>query len=164
MSSRRRALKTAAGAAAVLPVLGQHQHAPDTSAASAYKAKWASAEEMKQLAAVCDMIIPRTETPGASDAKVQEYIDYALAGDPSGQTQLRDGLRWLFALPDAERLPALRKASETPASTEGRFFRRMKDLTIDGYYQSREGLVTELGWQGNTFLAEFPGCAHPEHQ
>jgi hypothetical protein len=24
-------------------------------------------------------------------------------------------------------------------------------------------LKTELGWHGNTFLAEFPGCDHPEH-
>jgi hypothetical protein len=24
--------------------------------------------------------------------------------------------------------------------------------------------VTELGWKGNTYLASFPGCNHPEHQ
>ncbi|MDP8981634.1 MAG: gluconate 2-dehydrogenase subunit 3 family protein, partial [Acidobacteriota bacterium] len=40
----------------------------------------------------------------------------------------------------------------------------LKDLTINGYYGSREGLVTELGWHGNTYLAAFPGCTHPEHQ
>jgi hypothetical protein len=40
----------------------------------------------------------------------------------------------------------------------------IKDLTIDGYYSSLEGLVGELGWKGNTYLPEFKGCTHPEHQ
>ena len=39
-----------------------------------------------------------------------------------------------------------------------------KDLTIEGYYTSKPGLTVELGWNANTFLAEFQGCAHPEHQ
>jgi hypothetical protein len=40
----------------------------------------------------------------------------------------------------------------------------MKDMTIDRYYSSREGLSQELGWHGNTYLTEFKGCTHPEHQ
>ena len=35
-----------------------------------------------------------------------------------------------------------------------------KDLTIDHYYATEVGLVKELGYQGNTYLAEFPGCEH----
>jgi gluconate 2-dehydrogenase gamma chain len=39
-----------------------------------------------------------------------------------------------------------------------RFFRVLKNLTADGYYTSRAGLVEELGYQGNTMLAQFPAC------
>ena len=39
-----------------------------------------------------------------------------------------------------------------------RFFRLMKNLTADGYYTSRIGLLDELGYTGNTALLEFPSC------
>ncbi len=37
-------------------------------------------------------------------------------------------------------------------------------MTIDGYYTSAIGIHKELEYKGNTALAEFPGCTHPEHQ
>ena len=43
-----------------------------------------------------------------------------------------------------------------------RFFRLLKNLTADGYYTSRIGLIEELGYKGNTFLAAFPACSIPE--
>ena len=51
----------------------------------------------------------------------------------------------------------------TPRQDEP-FFTTMKGLTVDGYYTSEAGLKQELGWHGNTFLTEFKGCDHPEHQ
>jgi hypothetical protein len=165
MKSRRQALRTAATAVVALPVLGQHQHSSAAPASAApYKAKWASAEEMRALAEVADLIIPRTETPGASDAKVHEYIDYALSGDPKRQATIRTGLKWFRGVPADKRLAALQTASDNPRTPNGRFFQMMKELTIDGYYQSREGLAGELGWKGNTYLPEFKGCTHPEHK
>jgi hypothetical protein len=44
-----------------------------------------------------------------------------------------------------------------------RFFRLVKNLTADGYYTSRVGLLQELGYSGNTALARFPACTVPEH-
>jgi len=44
-----------------------------------------------------------------------------------------------------------------------RFFRLVKNLTADGYYTSRAGLIDELGYTGNTVMARFPGCTVPEH-
>lgn len=44
-----------------------------------------------------------------------------------------------------------------------RFFRLVKNLTADGYYTSRAGLIDELGYRGNTALARFPSCTVPEH-
>ena len=44
-----------------------------------------------------------------------------------------------------------------------RFFRLIKNLTADGYYTSRVGLIEELGYSGNTFRPSFPQCTVPEH-
>jgi hypothetical protein len=43
------------------------------------------------------------------------------------------------------------------------WFTAMKNLTADGYYTSKAGLIDELGYNGNTVLAEFPACEIPEH-
>ncbi len=42
-------------------------------------------------------------------------------------------------------------------------FKLLKDMTVDYYYSTEAGLVTELGYKGNTYLSDFPGCTHPEH-
>ncbi len=44
-----------------------------------------------------------------------------------------------------------------------RFYRLVKNLTADGYYTSRVGLLEELGYSGNRALAQFPPCTVPEH-
>ncbi len=49
-----------------------------------------------------------------------------------------------------------------PADVPVGFFRLLKNLTADGYYTSRIGLLDELGYKGNTVLAAFPSCAVPE--
>ncbi len=53
-------------------------------------------------------------------------------------------------------------SSDDPASSV-RLFRLIKNLTADGYYTSRIGLVDELGYTGNTALASFPSCTVREH-
>ena len=165
MPSRRKILQSAAGAVTAFPILAEpHQHAGSTPAAGTYKPKWATPAEMNQIAALADILIPRTDTPGASDAKVHEFIDYTLSTDTKRIAEMRGGLKWFAAIPAAGRIEALKKAEASPRTKEGRFFRLFKDLTVDGYYSSREGLVTELGWSGNTYLPEFKGCTHPEHQ
>jgi hypothetical protein len=51
----------------------------------------------------------------------------------------------------------------SPAEVPVRFFRLLKNLTADGYYTSRVGLLDELGYKGNTALPAFPSCTVPEH-
>jgi gluconate 2-dehydrogenase gamma chain len=56
--------------------------------------------------------------------------------------------------------------AESPMSQSDvpvRFFRLLKNLTADGYYTSRVGLLDELGYKGNTALLKFPSCTVPEH-
>jgi hypothetical protein len=165
-------------AAAVSPPLGaQHQHAELTlHAAAAYKVKTLTSDEMAGVTRLCDLIIPRTETPGASDAGVPEFIDRRLTASPNLAATFRLGMARLdsvstrrfgakfIQLPSERQINILTSISNAPDTDLGRFFRLAKDLTIDGYYASHSGLVEELGWHGNTFLTEFKGCTHPEHQ
>jgi gluconate 2-dehydrogenase gamma chain len=52
---------------------------------------------------------------------------------------------------------------ESDPRLPSRFFRLVKNLTADGYYTSRAGLLEELGYAGNTALGRFPVCSVPEH-
>ncbi len=65
--------------------------------------------------------------------------------------------------PPARPVSAARVARETYPDLPVQFFRLVKNLTADGYYTSRVGLLAELGYVGNTALARFPACAVPEH-
>ena len=53
---------------------------------------------------------------------------------------------------------------EHPSTPEERFFVAAKRATVDGYYTSAIGIHQDLEYQGNTAVAEFPGCTHAEHK
>ena len=55
--------------------------------------------------------------------------------------------------PPRPRRPADRSSPARPSSSGS-----IKNLTADGYYTSRAGLLEELGYTGNTVLAAFPAC------
>lgn len=127
---------------------------------AAARPKALNASEFETLGELVEMIIPRGETPGARDAGAHLIIDSMLASQRARAASFRKGLAPFLKLDNAkrlERLTALQAARDS-------FFRTLKDMTIDAYYSTREGLVTELGWSGYTALAEFKGCTHPEHQ
>ncbi len=160
-STRREALVILAGAA---QARAQHQHSEEATVQSLkdapYKPKILTPGEMELVAKLSDLIIPRTDTPGASDTGVPEYIDRHL-GISADAAMFRRGLAEFAALAEQRRLARMTEISNEAGNP---FFRMLKDLTIEGYYSSRAGLVEELGWHGNTFLSEFKGCTHPEHE
>jgi hypothetical protein len=129
-----------------------------------------TAPELATLTALVDTIIPRTDTPGASDAGVPAFIDRRLAANPELAARFREGIQALDAAARSQfqaAFPALtpvQRIELLTARAEDPFFRLVKGFTVDGYYTSRDGLAGELGWHGNTFLTEFKGCTHPEHQ
>lgn len=167
-TTRREALILIATAAPSLNAQ-QHQHSEDPPATNTtYKPQTLTPAEMAFVAILSDLIIPRTDSPGASDAGVPEFIDRRLTASPNLAASFRHGMSLLdpdFTHLSAERqIAVLTEISNAPDTERGRFFRLAKDLTIDGYYSSHAGLVEELGWHGNTFATEFKGCTHPEHQ
>ena len=170
---RRDALVTIAAAAAATPVPGQtqqqhkHEGMVDIKPPAVYRPKFFTAEEFEAMAVLVDLIIPRTDTPGARDASAHRIIDSSVR--PPQQAAWREGLKWIAGqrfttFPQEQQIAILRKASTEKDTIGGRFFRLLKGATIDAYYSTREGLVQELGWNFNTFLPEFKGCTHPEHQ
>jgi selenocysteine lyase/cysteine desulfurase len=134
--------------------------------------------EWERVGKLADLIIPATDTPGAVAAGVPQYIDQVMTANPENRGLMRAGLEWIeerarelfsesFAKLSEERQiqilqPLSDEADRHPrAAAEDlpvRFFRTLKNLTADGYYTSRAGLVQELGYQGNAMLAQFPAC------
>lgn len=163
--TRREVLVTiAATGAAAAQTQAPHQHpGHDETAGGApanAKPKVLSAGEFSTLGELVDMILPRTDTPGAKDAKAHLIIDGILAGQSTKAAAFRKGLAPFVPLNNTKRLQRMTAlhASKDP------FFTTLKEMTIDAYYSTPEGLVTELGWSGYQAMAEFKGCTHPEHQ
>lgn len=124
---------------------------------------------MARLALLSDLIIPPTETAGSAGAGVPAYIDLVASGNEEQGKLLREGMAWIesahgfFECGEEEKIALLRPLCD--AADDGKldvpgakFFLALKSLTADGYYTSRIGLIEELGYKGNTALAEFPEC------
>ena len=148
--------------------------------------------EFAVISRLADLIIPATSTPGALGAGVPMYIDGVVARNPAAQRTIRAGLvsfnsscrarhgKDFTALPEATQIAVLTplceaadQEPEAPAGSGRRargksqdpsvaLFKAIKSMTADGYYTSKEGLMDELGYQGNAVRAEFPVCTH-EH-
>jgi hypothetical protein len=95
----------------------------------------------------------------AVDREVQEQQQARYRAIPGGRV-------YYFAVNDAAPPPRPAVAvtnDPSDARLPIRFFRLVKNLTADGYYTSRVGLLDELGYVGNTYRGSFPQCQVPEH-
>lgn len=191
--TRREAVKTL-GVIAALPVLGGSINAQDAAAHAAmhHPAQQAKNEkpqplrffteaENRAVIELTERIIPADDSSqGAKAARVGEYIDLVVSESPDEVKRVwRDGLaainrksREMFGkeFADAtlaqqvELLTEISRNEKSPATVEERFFRTVKYATVDGYYTSKIGIHDELRYKGNSYLKEFTGCTHPEHQ
>lgn len=160
-----------------------HTHAAQAAIqASEWTPKALTANQNDLVVALTELIIPQTDTPGAKAARVNRFIDSVLErASAANRTRFLSGLDWLdersratFKRSFVEAAPADQTALLTEIADKGNtsagdrtgveFFRAIKSMTIDGYYTSEIGLMQELGDSPQMFLAEFPGCDHPEHQ
>jgi hypothetical protein len=190
MNSRRDALRIIAITSAALPTLGSaaqetkevetqpgHLHSGKAIQVPApSKPTFFQPPEFQAIEVLSERIIPRSDTPGAKDAGVALLIDKAIVADPTLTQPYRAGIADLNALAfssygseftlltEQQQITLLTPLSLETDSSLGKFFAMVKDMTIDAYYKTEAGLKTELGWHGNTYLSEFPGCNHPEHQ
>jgi len=167
MENRRTAIKILASTAAALPILGQ-EHAAHTAATTAvkYVPKVFDVKQLELLAELTERIIPRTDTPGAADVGVPLLIDRIANRTSESAAQWKEMLAWFAGegqTPD-QRLAVLQRISTETGTPGALYFKALKDATIDTYYATKAGLEKELDWHGNTFLPDYPGCTHPEHQ
>lgn len=173
--------------------LGQHQHHGGAGATvqngqakkpKAQAPKFFTAQEMSAISVMSELIIPTDDhSPGAIAAEVPAFIDLMVSESPKEVKDLwREGLaavdktsqkkfskNFVGATPQqqTELLTEISKNERQPAkeqTIEERFFRSIKNLTIDGYYTSEVGIHKDLQYKGNAYLKEFTGCTHPEHQ
>lgn len=182
------------GVIATLPVLGadtaaqeqaahNHMHAAAQATADAkpQPLKFFTEDENKTVIEMSERIIPADESsPGAKAARVNEYIDLIVSESPETVKQTwREGLAAVnrmsrekfnkgFADASADQqvelLKRISKNEKNPSTVEERFFRTIKNATVDGYYTSEIGIHKELHYKGNSYLKEFVGCTHAEHQ
>ncbi|HEY6986746.1 MAG TPA: gluconate 2-dehydrogenase subunit 3 family protein [Bryobacteraceae bacterium] len=152
----------------------EHQHG--SSAPASPLPHFFHERDFKTIARIADLIIPATDTPGASGAGVPEYIDALVARNTDHQLVVADGLRWLDAeaqrtgqkpflelsedqqLAIFEPLCTAYDANRENPARNVQFFGLIKNLTADGYYTSRVGLMDELRYQGNKILSSYPEC------
>ena len=183
-----------AGVIATLPVVGkdafsQEQLAHDHAHSSRQQApdekpqplRFFTEEENRTVIEMSERIIPADESsPGAKATRVNEYIDLVVSESPEITKQnWREGLAAIdnmsrdkfgraFAAATVDQqielLKQISKNEKAPSTVEERFFRTIKYATVDGYYTTEIGIKKELRYKGNTYLKEFTGCTHPEHQ
>jgi hypothetical protein len=177
--SRRAALKALGTTAALLPALSQDgllAFARIQAGTAASSPKVLSPSEFRMLETLVEAIIPTDErSPGATEARVADYIDLLLSESDGELTlQWMGGLAALdrdavsrFGLPfvrlDAGQIDAvladISKNELDPTTPLEQFFVMTKQATIRGYYSSEIGIHRELRYKGNQFLQEFVGCA-----
>lgn len=175
---RREALGRLAAAAAGLPVLsalrpdelfalGERAH-ERIAQGREYAPVTLDAHEFSTVTTVSELILPETDTPGATSAGVNRFIDLIVGEwfDDAERTGFHAGLADLDARSrtafgsdfvdgsapqqtalleqlDAE-VVALRESD--PERAEKLFFHQMKRLTLFGYYTSEPGMTHELNW------------------
>ncbi len=142
-----------------------------------YTPRFFQPREYKTLQALCETILPAdADSGGAIEAGAPEYIDLITSENSDYQVKLGGGLMWLDATcgdrygkgyldcaPQQQKeildLIAYRKsADEDDRLSQGvEFFSILRSLTADGFFTSKIG-IQYVGYIGNTFLVEFPGC------
>ena len=184
---RRAALQvllSGAGAAFALPAALDAQHpmqqhlanpsliadAQQRAAATTPAPAFLDSHQVKTLEVLAEAIVP-----GSTKARVGPFIDQLLAVDsPANQRAFlgalgafdmaainRHGTAWIGITP-AQQDALLRDASTADEKTSAfrAHFQNLKDWIAGAYYSSETGM-RELGWEGNVFHAQLPGCTHP---
>lgn len=166
-------------------IAGMHHQESEAESLAAYTPRFFSPDEFRTVDILTALIIPTDEAPGAKEARVADYIDFVVFSSaelqPSLQREWIDGLEILERESQRQSGKAFREAAEADqlklleamsaperdAKTHHdgfAFFSTLKDMTVEGFFTSKIGLIDVLDYQGMNYMADFPGCTHPEHQ
>ena len=146
-------------------------------ASGKYTPKYFNAHQHETLRALCQTIIPAdAKCGGAIEAGAPEFIDLLTSENEEYQARLGGGLIWLDATCQQRFAKAYLDASpdqqteildlishrrneeaESTLRTGIQFFSFLRNLTTDGFFTSEIG-IKYLGYIGNEYLDEFPGC------
>ncbi len=159
-------------------------------AAGAYTPELLDAHQMKTLEVLAEAIVPGStearvapflDTLVAVDSAQNQRNFLGALGAFDMLATEKHGKPWV-ALTAAEQDALLQVASTTPPgnggggmgfpgaggpggaagkTTIGDHFNGLKGWIAGAYYSSEKG-ARELGWDGNVFHAELPGCTHPD--
>lgn len=173
----RRDLLRLLGSSALLPFVPR---APDRAfafgqavhrASSATALEYLTPAEAELVSTIADLILPRTDTPGASDVGVTPFIDHLLARwyTPEESSGFRTGLAAidrkaggrftaLDAAGQATLLASLDQVKGERGSAEAEFG-RLKSLVIYGYFTS-ERVVKDVT-RNPIIPGRFDGCTTP---
>ena len=142
-----------------------------------YSPKFFNERQYKTLESLCETVIPAdADSGGAIEAGAPEFIDLLTSENDDCKARLTAGLTWLDSTcttrfsrayldctPQQQKeildLIAYRKNAERDESLDEpvEFFSFLRNFTADGFFTSKIG-IKYLGYKGNTYLTEFPGC------
>jgi gluconate 2-dehydrogenase gamma chain len=145
--------------------------------AGEYTPKFFPPPQYKTLQTLCETILPAdADSGGAIEAGAPEFIDLLTSENSEYQATLGGGMTWLDTTcmnrygktyldctPQQQteilNLIAYRKnaAQDDSLHSGVEFFALLRNMTADGFFTSRIG-IKYLGYKGNTYLMEFPGC------
>jgi hypothetical protein len=184
--SRRAVLKSLGMSVAVGSVLrvipleaAEHAHNAIEAEKSSgpYAPKFFDARSYKTLQALCDAIIPSdADSGGAVEAGAPEFIDLLTSENTGYQATLGELLHWLDTtctmrygkvwlecahaqqIEILDQVAYLKNAEQDPGlAAPVSNFGFLRSFVADGFFTSRIG-IKYLGYKGNTYLTEFPGC------
>jgi len=117
-------------------------------------ARFFSPAQMAVLGETMDIIIPRTDTPGAKDAGVPEYFDGLMRDWANAEHQaqfkaLADELGGLglMKLAPAARIQAVRTFDAAKLDAGDPVYFKFKELVLTLYYLSEAGATKELRYE-----------------
>jgi len=172
------------GHRAPVNISGMHHEIQEPEAVATYSPQFFNPDEFRTVEILAAMIIPTDDAPGAKEAQVANYIDFVVFAaaefEPLLQRKWIDGLAFLGRESQKQFNKSFREADEadrvkllTDMSAPERdpnvkhegfaFFSVAKDMTVEGFYTSKIGLIDVLDYQGMNYMPDFPGCTHSEH-
>ena len=156
---------------------------PRRAARGGWRPRTLTPEQNELVATIAELILPATDTPGAREAGVNEFVDLLLSDwlDAEGRDGFLAGLvefeeecqarlgRPFLDLSTEEQMALLeplaaeaaeaRRAAAAAGLTEvdePSFFGAMKEMTLAGYYTSEIGMTQEL--QHLRAAGKYTGC------